>query len=166
VTRAGRTGVLIGPAALPVAGHGVSTTVLPARTGHETSRSAVGGAVATAAAAAAFVAFPRRGSFGALAGFAAGAIAATAAAGETSVAAGVSGTTLGAAVAARLNGAQRRQEARTRFQQFGQTARAQDGHSRNGAIDSSPSWSRSRPHCSQNKAEDTPNPSIDARSPG
>ena len=176
VTRAVRTAVLTGSGALPVAGHGVSTTVAPARTGHETSRSGAGSgpaagagfddddaaATGTAAVAAAAAGLPRRGSFGALVDLATVAVATAAGAGVTSA----RGTTVVGTAVARLNGAQRRHDARTRFQQFGQTARAHDVHSRNGAIDSSPSWSRSRPHCSQNRAEDTPNPSIDERSPG
>ena len=166
VTRAGRTGVRIGAGALPVAGHGASVMVVPTWTGHATSRSAAetGAGLETTAAAAA--ALPRRGSFGGFFGFACLAVAPTAAAEPASAAGGDRGTIVVGSAVARLNGAQRRHEPRTRFQQFGQTARAQDGHSRNGAMEASPSESRSSPHCSQNKAEDTPNPSIDERSPG
>ena len=97
-----------------------------------------GGGLATVAVAAA-AALPRRGSFGAFFGLACLAVAPTAVAGTASGAARGTGTTVVGTAVTRLNGAQRRHDLRTRFQQFGQTARAHDGHSRNGAMEASPS---------------------------
>ena len=48
------------------------------------------------------------------------------------------GTIVVGTAVARLNGAHRRHDPRTRFQQFGQTAAVQLGHSRNGAMAASP----------------------------
>ena len=72
-----------------------------------------------------------------------------AAAALTAVAANVvmtAGSGAGGSTIGRENGTHRRHAEPTRFQQFGQTAWRHVGHSRMGAWNSSPSWSRFVPH--------------------